>query len=137
VAIGLRLALASCVLASASACGAMTGIVDVSPVEYQASGDGVSLVGGSRSIAVDGVISTPDPCFEVSSTLKRGDGSIHLTLRASRKGSDACPAVIGFFGYHGAVTDLSPRGYHVIVSHVYEGTGWAEKRFEADVTVGP
>jgi hypothetical protein len=122
-------------LACVAGCGEITDVVDISPSSYQATGDQVVLTPGSRLIGVVGSISTPDPCFEVTSSLKRGDRSIHLTLTARRRGSDPCPAVIAFYSYSGEIDNLTPGRYRVVVSHVYEGTGWDEKRFDREVTV--
>jgi hypothetical protein len=124
-------------LACMGGCVSITDAVDVSPTTYHEPSDQVTLTPRSRSIDVAGVMSTPDPCFDIGSTLKRGDRTIQLTLTARRRGSDSCPAVIGFFAYNGQIEDLSPGRYTVIVSHVWEGTGWEEKRFERDVTVEP
>jgi hypothetical protein len=131
-----RALLAALILTCVAGCGGITDVVGVSPTSHQETGDRVALSPGSRSIAVDGVITTPDPCYEITSSLKRRDRSLDLTLTARRKGSNPCPAVIGYYSYRGEISDLSPGRYQVLVSHVYEGTGWGEKRFEMDVTVG-
>jgi hypothetical protein len=103
------------------------------PAEAEVPQPSARVVGGDGRVTVEGKLSAPDPCRQLSGALE-GSGT-DLTLRVSVASTGGiCAQVIAAFAYHGTIAGLSPGTYRLRVVHAYPGTGW-ETRTVADERV--
>ncbi len=86
------------------------------------------------TLELSGVISTPNPCYDIDAGLSADGQTLTLTLTASAR-PGICVQVLGAFPYRATISRLSPGAYQLVVRHVYPGTGWEERlyRLRADV----
>lgn len=79
-------------------------------------------VEGGR-LSVDGVMTTPTPCYDLVGEARREGRAVTLTVEARRK-EGGCIQVIAAFGYQADVRGLPAGSYTLRVRHGYPGTGW-------------
>ncbi len=72
---------------------------------------GVDTVGISRispgQMVIDGVLSTPNPCYQIAATLAEDAGSLTLRLTATHQGG-FCIQVLAAFTYEARISALAP-----------------------------
>jgi len=79
-------------------------------------------------VVIDGVLSTPNPCYQVAATLVEDADSLTLRLTATRRGGFCTQALAGFT-YEARISDLVSGTYSIVVLHTYPSTGWEERTY--------
>ncbi len=87
----------------------------------------VSRISGGQA-AIEGVISTPNPCYQIAAGLVEDADSLTLRLTATRQGG-VCIQALAAFTYEASISDLAPGTYSLIVVHTYPSTGWEERTY--------
>jgi len=80
-------------------------------------------------MAIEGVISTPNPCYQIAATLAEDAGSLTLRLTATHQGG-FCIQVLAAFTYEARISALAPGTYSIVVVHTYPSTGWEERTYQ-------
>ena len=78
---------------------------------------------------IDGVLSTPNPCYQIAATLAEDAGSLTLRLTATRQGG-FCIQALAAFTYEARISALAPGTYSIVVVHTYPSTGWEERTYQ-------
>ncbi len=77
---------------------------------------------------IEGVISTPNPCYQIVADLVEDADSLTLRLTATRRGG-MCIQVVAAFTYEARLSDLPARTDTIVVVYTYPSTGWEERTF--------
>ncbi len=77
----------------------------------------------AEEVALTGVISTPNPCYDIKAALSRDGRALTLTLTATAR-PEICIQVVAAFTYDARLTDLEPGSYTLTVAYEYPGIGW-------------
>lgn len=92
--------------------------------------------GGEQFFSVTGVaqgqiqfagrISTPTPCYRVGGTGNVTESEVTITVSATStlERNEGCVLALGSSDYLGAVRELTPGPYRVVVTHTIPNTGW-------------
>ena len=86
-------------------------------------GGRVTAQPASGGVAVQGALSTPNPCYTLHGQARRDGSIVTLTVEA-RAGDGICTQSIGAFSYDATVRGLPSGTYEFRVIHTYPGTGW-------------
>jgi hypothetical protein len=86
------------------------------------------------SVEISGVISTPNPCYEVDAELRETGGKLELTLTARSKGG-ICPQVVGRFAYRARISSLAAGDHELVTVYRYPETGWEEQQYTLQIQV--
>jgi hypothetical protein len=112
--------------------------VELTARPLQGGDDGggrVTAQGGAGTVAVQGALSTPNPCYTLHGTVRRDGSNVTLTVEA-RAPREGCIQSIGAFAYDATVRGLPAGTYSFRVVHTYPGTGWESRGpLEMPVTV--
>jgi hypothetical protein len=99
------------------------------------SGGRVTAQGGQGSVIVQGALSTPNPCYTFTGSVRRDGSAVTLTVEAHAT-EGMCVQSIGAFSYDATVHGLPAGSYSFRVVHTYPGTGWESRgALETMVTV--
>ena len=79
-------------------------------------------------LVIDGVLSTPNPCYQIAATRAEDADLLTLRLTATRQGG-FCIQVLAAFTYEARISALAPGTYSIIVVHTYPSTGWEERTY--------
>ena len=94
---------------------------------------GADTVGISRispgQMVIEGVLSTPNPCYQIAATLAEDAGSLTLRLTATHQGG-FCIQVLAAFTYEARISALAPGTYSIVVVHTYPSTGWEQRTYQ-------
>ena len=80
-------------------------------------------------MAIEGVFTTPNPCYQIAATLAEDAGSLTLRLTATHQGG-FCIQVLAAFTYEAHISVLAPGTYSIVVVHTYPSTGWEERTYQ-------
>ncbi|MGI8619745.1 MAG: hypothetical protein ACR2L6_11760 [Gemmatimonadaceae bacterium] len=92
-----------------------------------------------RQIQFAGTITTPTPCYRVSGAGDVTGGHITITVTATSTlgPNEGCATVIAAADYAGAVRELTPGSYRVVVIHTIPKTGWPVQPIADTLVVVP
>ncbi len=93
----------------------------------------VSRISAGQTV-IEGVISTPNPCYQIAATLAEDAGSLTLRLTATRQGG-FCIQVLAAFTYEARISALAPGTYSIVVALTYPSTGWEERTYQLSAEV--
>ena len=82
----------------------------------------------ARQAVIEGVISTPNPCYQIVADLVEDADSVTVRLIASRQGG-MCIQVLAAFTYEARISDLDAGTSSIVVVYTYPSTGWEERTF--------
>ncbi len=88
----------------------------------------------AEEAVLTGVISTPNPCYDIKARLSWDDGALALTLTATAR-PEICVQVVAAFSYSALLTDLESGSYSITVIHEYPGTGWERREHTLQLEV--
>lgn len=80
-------------------------------------------------VVIEGVLSTPTPCYRVEGSLSDESGRLTLQVTATSLGG-FCIQVLGGFSYDARLSDLPAGSLSITVVHTYPSTGWEEHTYE-------
>lgn len=126
-------------VAGALSCGAISSGDPAIQPELEFTVLGAAPAGGPDSAAVarveageatvEGVMSTPNPCYELQAELSADARVLTVTLTATAM-PRICAQVIAAFRYRAQIHHLEPGTYRVQLRHRYPSTGWEGKDYE-------
>jgi hypothetical protein len=124
--------------AAAPAPGGTQMKAEITARRLQGGDDGggrVAAQGGHGRVAVQGTLSTPNPCYTFNAAVRRDGAILTLTVEA-RSTEGMCIQSIGAFAYDATVSGVAPGRYTFRVVHTYPGTGWESRgALETPLTV--
>lgn len=85
---------------------------------------------------LEGVISTPNPCYSFAASIEAEDSALTVTVTASQQ-AGMCIQVLGAFLYQARITGLPAGTYPVVMTYQYPGTGWEGQSFNLSLTIPP
>jgi hypothetical protein len=107
--------------------GAVEGTSPVEPRVTTMNSDGA---------VITGVISTPNPCYEITATLEPNGSGRAFTVRLSAVATGGfCVQTLATFAYDVQISGMTTGSYPIDFVHTYPNTGWEDRTFRLRVTV--
>jgi hypothetical protein len=132
-------------LAGGATCGAMQAGNRSAQPELEFTVLGGAPAGGRDTAAVaavepgaavlEGVMSAPNPCYELGGALSAEGSALTLTITATAM-PRICAQVVTAFRYRARIHPLAPGEYRIRVRCQYPRTGWQEKEYDLQVEIG-
>ncbi|HEX2206886.1 MAG TPA: hypothetical protein VHG93_04335 [Longimicrobium sp.] len=80
--------------------------------------------GGSGTVVIRGVATTPNPCHQLAGVVEQSGGRVTVRISATVDPEVMCIASIGAIPYTATVRGLAAGTYDLRVEHSYPNTGW-------------